>query len=152
MTARGRRVLVVDAEGAGERLDRWVAGALDLSRTRVADLVEEGHVTWNGERPRKSEPLAEGDRIEVELPAPQLPRAEPEDIPLDVVHEDAHLLVVNKPAGMVVHPAPGHPTGDPGERPPPPREGPLGDRGGAPSRDRAPAGPGHLGAPGGGEG
>jgi 23S rRNA pseudouridine1911/1915/1917 synthase len=111
MTARGRRVLVVDAEGAGERLDRWVAGALDLSRTRVADLVEGGHVTWNGERPRKSEPLAEGDRIEVALPAPVETRAEAEDIPLDVVFEDPHLLVVNKPAGMVVHPAPGHPRG-----------------------------------------
>jgi 23S rRNA pseudouridine1911/1915/1917 synthase len=110
-TSMDRHELVVGPDGDGERLDRWVSEALDLSRTRVASLVADGHVTWNGGTPRKAEPLAAGDRIEVVLPAPQLARAEPEDLPLDVVHEDADLLVVNKAAGMVVHPAPGHLTG-----------------------------------------
>jgi 23S rRNA pseudouridine1911/1915/1917 synthase len=112
MTATTRRYeLVVGPEGAGERLDRWLAETLELSRTRVASLVEEGRVRWNGETPRKAEPLSEGDRLEVELPPPQLPRAEPEAIPLTIVHEDPHLVVVDKAAGMVVHPAPGHPAG-----------------------------------------
>lgn len=106
-----RHELVVGPDGEGERLDRWVSEALDLSRTRVASLVSDGHVTWNGGTPRKAEPLAAGDRIEVVLPAPQLARAEAEDLPLEVVHEDGDLLVVNKAAGMVVHPAPGHLTG-----------------------------------------
>jgi 23S rRNA pseudouridine1911/1915/1917 synthase len=103
--------LTVPPEGAGDRLDRWVSQALDLSRTRVAALIDGGWVTWNGETPRKSEPLAEGDVITVVLPVPVPARAEPEDLPLTIVHEDADLLVVDKAAGMVVHPAPGHLTG-----------------------------------------
>jgi 23S rRNA pseudouridine1911/1915/1917 synthase len=103
--------LTVSAEGAGDRLDRWVSQELDLSRTRVAALVEGGFVTWNGAPPRKSEPLAEGDQITVILPAPAPSQAEPEDLPLSVIFEDGDLLVVDKAAGMVVHPAPGHGTG-----------------------------------------
>jgi 23S rRNA pseudouridine1911/1915/1917 synthase len=106
-----RRVLVVEEEGDGNRLDVWLAPRLELSRTRVAQLVDEGSVLLNGEVPRKSETLAGGDRIEVEVPPPRPSEVLPEDLPLDVVFEDPHLLVVNKAAGMVVHPAPGHPTG-----------------------------------------
>ena len=106
-----RRVLTVDPEGAGERLDRWLSGQLDLSRTRITGLVAEGKVLLNGEVPRKSEPLTQGDRIEVEIPPPEPIRAEPEDLPLDIVYQDPHVLVVNKAAGMVVHPAPGRPSG-----------------------------------------
>jgi 23S rRNA pseudouridine1911/1915/1917 synthase len=105
------REFTVPPEGEGERLDRWLAGALDLSRTRVARLVEEGRVRWNASEPRKSEPLSPGDRIEVEIPPPVRLDAVAEDLPLDIVYQDAHLAVVNKAAGMVVHPAPGHPTG-----------------------------------------
>lgn len=106
-----RRLLEVEGEGAGERLDVWLAGRLDLSRTRVARLVEEGRVLLDGALPRKSEVLAAGMRVEVEVPGPVPTDVEPEDIPLDIVWEDGDLLVVNKPAGMVVHPAPGHPRG-----------------------------------------
>ncbi len=102
---------VVPPEASGERLDRFVAERTDLSRTQVARLVEEGAVLWNGERPRKSEPLAEGDRITVQVPEPKPVEALPEPIPLEILHEDEHLLVVNKAAGMVVHPAPGNYTG-----------------------------------------
>jgi len=105
------RELIVPPEGAGERLDRWLAAALDLSRTRVARLVEEGRVRWNEAAPRKSEPLSEGDRIQVEVPPPVRLSTEPEDLPLEIVYQDPHLVVVNKAAGMVVHPAPGHPSG-----------------------------------------
>jgi 23S rRNA pseudouridine1911/1915/1917 synthase len=106
-----RRVLTVDAAGAGSRLDRWLSEHTDLSRTRIARLVAEGKVSLNGSPPRKSETLAEGDRVEVVIPRPVAIRVEAEDLPLDVVFEDEHLLVVNKAAGMVVHPAPGHPAG-----------------------------------------
>jgi 23S rRNA pseudouridine1911/1915/1917 synthase len=103
--------LVVPAGGEGERLDAWLAGELDLSRTRIARLVEEGMILLNDVEPRKAEPLKAGDRVQVRVPPPSPPRAEPEDLPLDIIWQDEHLLVVNKPAGMVVHPAPGHPSG-----------------------------------------
>jgi len=106
-----RRVLVVGDDGDGSRLDVWLASQLDLSRTRAAQLVQEGSVLLNGASPRKSESIARGDQIEVDVPPPSPSEALPEAIPLDILYEDAHLLVVNKPAGMVVHPAPGHPTG-----------------------------------------
>ena len=105
------REFTVPPEGTGERLDRWLAEALDLSRTRVARLVEDGRVRWNEATPRKSETLSAGDRIQVEVPPPVRLSSEPEDLPLEIVFEDSHLVVVNKAPGMVVHPAPGHPTG-----------------------------------------
>jgi 23S rRNA pseudouridine1911/1915/1917 synthase len=109
--AEGRHTLEVGDDGSGERLDVWLSGQLALSRTRVARLVEEGRVLVDGVRPRKSELLSAGMRVEVEVPAPEPSGVEAQAIPLDVVWEDADLLVVNKPAGMVVHPAPGHPRG-----------------------------------------
>lgn len=111
MTATGEHQFVVDAAGEGDRLDRWLSRALELSRTRVSRLVVGGHVEWNGSRPRKAEPLSEGDRIQVTIPALETPSARPQDLPLDIVYEDEWLLVVNKAAGMVVHPAPGNPDG-----------------------------------------
>jgi len=104
-------VLTVPPEAQGERLDRWLAEQLQASRTQVARWVEEGRVIWRGGTPRKSEPLSEGDEVRVEVPSPVPLRAEPQDLPLDIVYQDAHLLVVNKAPGMVVHPAPGHPSG-----------------------------------------
>lgn len=104
-------VLVVGDGDAGARLDVWLAARTELSRTRIARLVEEGHVRLNGAVPRKSEPLSAGDRIEVEVPEPRPAVARPESIPLQIVHEDRWLVVVNKPAGMVVHPSAGHSEG-----------------------------------------
>ncbi|MEJ2501707.1 MAG: RluA family pseudouridine synthase [Gemmatimonadota bacterium] len=107
-----RRELRVGPDGAGERLDAWVAEQVpDLSRSRVAQLVADGRVLLNGTAARKSERLSEADRVEVEIPPPEPSAIEPEDIPLDIVFEDRDLLVVNKPPGLVVHPAPGHRTG-----------------------------------------
>ena len=88
-----------------------MAAHLDLSRTRVQALVEDGLVLLNGQPARKSERLDVGQQIEVRVPAPEPLTLEPEDIPLDVFFEDGSVLVVNKAAGMVVHPGRGHSTG-----------------------------------------
>ena len=106
------RRLEVPEEAAGERIDAHIAARLpELSRSRVAQLMGGGHVRLNGVVPRKSERVAEGDVIEVDVPPPEPSGVVAEDIPLDIVYEDRDLLVVNKPAGLVVHPAPGHPRG-----------------------------------------
>lgn len=94
------------------RLDTFLAASLpDLSRNRIARLLEEGLVRVNGEIPRKSYRPVPGDVITVEVPPAGAASAEAEAIPLHIVHEDADLLVIDKPAGLVVHPAPGHPSG-----------------------------------------
>ncbi len=101
----------VDEKGGG-RLDRYVADRLSgLSRSKVQRLIENGHILLNGEVKKASYSLAVGDSIQLHIPPeePRLPQAE--DIPLDVVYEDDDLLVVNKPPRLVVHPAPGHPSG-----------------------------------------
>lgn len=102
--------LRVDDPG-DERLDSYLAARLDLSRSRVVQLVEQGHVLLNGAPPRKSERLDVGDLITYRLPPPESSTVAAEAIALDILFEDEHLLVVNKPAGMVVHPAPGHRQG-----------------------------------------
>jgi len=82
-----------------------------LTRSQAARLIESGEVAVNGETAGKSYKLAGGEDIAVTLPEPEPVEAVPQDIPLDVVYEDADVIVVNKPSGMVVHPAPGHPDG-----------------------------------------
>lgn len=92
-----------------ERLDRFLADQLRLSRTQAARLVAEGAVTVNGAPARASRTLARGDRVAVRFPPGEPPRElRPAAIPLRVVYEDEHLAVIDKPAGLVVHPAPGH--------------------------------------------
>ncbi len=98
-------------EDVAERLDVYLAGRLEISRTRVAQLIDGGHVMLNGERPKKRENVRAGDSLAVRIPEPEESPIEPEAIPLRVVHEDEALLVIDKPAGMVVHPAPGHRSG-----------------------------------------
>jgi 23S rRNA pseudouridine1911/1915/1917 synthase len=93
------------------RLDLLVASELDLSRTQAATLIATGHVTVAGRREKASYRATEGEQISVTLPAPRSRTVEAEELPLDIVHEDEDLLVVNKAAGMVVHPAPGNWTG-----------------------------------------
>ena len=97
---------------AGQRLDRWLAGQAGApSRSALQGLMEAGYVRRNGATANKKDKLAAGDRITLTLPDPQPIEAQPQNIPLDIVYEDDHLLVVNKPKGMVVHPAPGNPDG-----------------------------------------
>jgi 23S rRNA pseudouridine1911/1915/1917 synthase len=96
---------------AGDRLDRYLAEKLDLSRSHAAALIESGYVRVAGQTPKKSYVPQPGDLIVVEVPAAGPSTASPEDIAIEIIYEDEGLVVVNKPAGMVVHPAPGHPRG-----------------------------------------
>lgn len=94
---------------ATERLDRFLADQLQLSRTQAARLIADHAVTVDGVTARASRVLARGDVVEVVLPDSSPPRAiRPAHIPLTIIFEDDHLLVIDKPAGLVVHPAPGH--------------------------------------------
>ena len=95
--------------GTTERLDRFLADQLSISRTMAARLIADKAVAINGTLARASRVLARGDIVRVEFPDQQPPRSiQPADIPLAVIFEDDHLLVLDKPAGLVVHPAPGH--------------------------------------------
>jgi 23S rRNA pseudouridine1911/1915/1917 synthase len=95
-----------------DRLDSWLATQItDISRSRVQKLIENGHVKLNDRIcSSKKVKIAPGDRLLVTIPEPEPLDLTPENIPLDVLFEDEHLIIVNKPAGMVVHPAPGHYT------------------------------------------
>ena len=99
-------------ESKNQRLDAFLASSLDgLTRSQATRLIESGEVAVNGRAVSKSYKLAGGEDVAVTLPEPEPVEAVPQDIPLDVVYEDADVIVVNKPSGMVVHPAPGHPDG-----------------------------------------
>jgi len=107
-----RHPLTVDAKGAGARLDTWVAAQLpELSRSRIQALIGDGRVTLDGGPARASARLRAGQTIEVEVPPAAAAEPQPEDIPLRFVHEDDRLLVVDKPAGLSVHPGAGRPSG-----------------------------------------
>ena len=104
--------LILTPEEGGQRLDAFLAGAVEgLTRSAAQKLLEEGAVTAQGRPLKKSEKTAAGVPISVAIPEPAAVSVVPEDIPLDVVYEDGDVIVVNKPVGMVVHPAPGHPGG-----------------------------------------
>ena len=108
----GRRRLVVGSDVDQRRLDAWLAAQLpELSRSRIARLLADGHVLVNGQPARKSQRPEPGDVVEIELPPPVSDTLEPEPIPLDIVYQDEDIAVLNKPAGLVVHPAPGHRRG-----------------------------------------
>ena len=104
--------ICITAEESGERIDALLARALpSLSRSQVQKLLEQGMVTLNGRELKKNFRCSAGEGYEVLLPEPaELPLI-PQNIPLDVVYEDGDLIVINKPRGLVVHPAPGHPDG-----------------------------------------
>ena len=97
---------------SGERLDKVISSLLpELTRSAAQKLIAEGNVILNGADVRKSERVRAEDELTVQVPDPVFLTAEPQNIPLDIVFEDADVLVVNKPKGMVVHPAPGNPDG-----------------------------------------
>lgn len=104
--------LTATTEQAGQRLDAFIAANCEgVSRSAAARLLEGGFVTVNGKPATKSTRIADGDRVSAELPEAEETDVTAQDIPLDVVYEDDDVIVVNKPAGLVVHPAPGHPDG-----------------------------------------
>ncbi len=107
----GTTIQIIAQEG-GDRIDALLAHADEIrSRSAAARLLEEGLVTKGGVPLRKNYRVQEGDVFSVVLPDAQEPSAAPQNIPLDVVYEDGDVIVVNKPRGLVVHPAPGHPDG-----------------------------------------
>ena len=104
--------LQANKEDAGTRVDAWLAARVEgLTRSAAARLLEEGRVTWNGKVLAKNHKLTGAETLELSLPEPEPVDAAPQDIPLDIVYEDGDVIVVNKPKGLVVHPAPGHPDG-----------------------------------------
>jgi 23S rRNA pseudouridine1911/1915/1917 synthase len=108
----GIKELYPTRDNLGTRLDRYVADQLpDLSRGTVQLLIESGRVRVDGQQRKSKFRITPGEVVSVEIPQPQIDEILPDPIPLAIVYEDADVIVVNKPAGMVVHPAPGHPRG-----------------------------------------
>ncbi|MBR5094707.1 MAG: RluA family pseudouridine synthase [Oscillospiraceae bacterium] len=105
-------ILWIQTEESGERIDALLARSVpDLTRSAAQRLLEEGRVLLAGQPVKKNYKCALGDCFQVSLPEPEDVDLIPQDIPLAVVYEDADLIVVDKPRGLVVHPAPGHPDG-----------------------------------------
>jgi 23S rRNA pseudouridine1911/1915/1917 synthase len=104
--------IFLQVETSGDRLDRWLSQQLpELSRSRLQQLIEQGNVQVNGLCTSKKATLKPGDRIQIQIPPAKALELKPEDIPLEILYEDDALLIINKPAGLVVHPAPGHSEG-----------------------------------------
>ena len=102
--------MTATSEDAGTRLDRWLAKAseLDLSRTRLKALIQDGHVSCNGVKLTDPSASVKSDtEYELQVPPPEDATPQPQDIPLQIYYEDDHLIVLEKPVGIVVHPAPG---------------------------------------------
>ncbi len=101
--------MLIYADIPNERLDAFLARTVpELTRSAAQKLIEGGHVSRNGKPGKKNDKLNPGDQISVTIPEPQEVDIAPKDIPLDIVYEDEDVVVINKPKGLVVHPAPGH--------------------------------------------
>lgn len=103
--------LVVETGAVGERIDKYICESTELSRSFAKELLESGSCLLNGTKCKKNYRVKAGDVVKITLPDMEEPEILPENIPLDIVYEDSDLLVVNKPKGMVVHPAAGHYSG-----------------------------------------
>lgn len=101
-------ILEITENQAGERIDRFLADSQDLTRSFLQKILKEGEIIVNGKSVKANYKLRKGDRIEFEIPEAVEPDIVAEDIPLSILYEDADVLVVDKPKGMVVHPAAGH--------------------------------------------
>ena len=108
---RDKRTLAAGEGDVGTRLDAFVSASGELTRSAAARLIEEGAISVDGRAVAKNYKLRPGDTVDILLPEPVPTEAQPEDIPLDVVFEDEDIIVINKPTGMVVHPAAGNETG-----------------------------------------
>lgn len=104
---------IAEQSDEGMRLDKWLASQdeVELTRSAIVRLIEDGSVKVNGAPSKKSACLKSGDEISIDIPEPKELKAKAQDIPIEVVYEDDDLAIVNKPQGMVVHPAPGNPDG-----------------------------------------
>lgn len=105
----GMNIINLTARNSGERIDRFLSKDLEnLSRSYLQKLLKDGDIIVNGKVVKANYKVSQGDEIQVSIPEPETPDILPENIPLDILYEDDDILVVNKPKGMVVHPAPGH--------------------------------------------
>ena len=105
-------MLIIVEDQLGTRLDQYLAAQLpELSRARIQALIKEGEITVNGKSTKAKTPVERNMRIEVNIPEPEPAEAQPQDIPISVLFEDKHVIVINKESGMVVHPAAGNPDG-----------------------------------------
>ncbi len=104
--------VTVEKENDRKRLDQFISEVSGISRSQAKELIEKGFVLVDGKEPKKaSQKVKEGQTVEFEVPEPETLELQPENIPIDIVYEDRDVIVVNKPPGLVVHPAPGHYSG-----------------------------------------
>lgn len=108
---KGKNTYIVNASSVSQRLDVYVALSCSITRSAVQKLIRQGHVTVNGSPEKPSHSVREGDRVEVVIPDAPADILLPEDIPLDIIWEDDFIIVINKPAGMVIYPAAGNTSG-----------------------------------------
>ena len=112
MSARGEFVITVEPFAAGLRFDKVVCAYLsDCSRSFVAVLIQDGHITIENQKKKPAYRVKSGEKIQGYIPASEPPSLKPEPIPLNILFEDTDIIVINKPAGLVVHPAPGNESG-----------------------------------------
>lgn len=105
-------IFIIDAADAAKRIDVWLTSVLgDFSRSYVEKLIEEGNATVNGRNVKSGYRLKANDKVEVNIPEPKVLEVKAEQIDLDIIHEDDDIIVINKPRGMVVHPAAGNYSG-----------------------------------------
>ena len=104
-------IITAKNSDTGMRLDAFVSENSELSRSAATRLIEEGSILVGGSEKPKNYKLREGDEVEITMPEAEEYDAEPENIPMDIVYEDDYIIVINKPSGMVVHPAPGNYSG-----------------------------------------
>ena len=105
-------MLIIVEDQLGTRLDQYLAAQLpELSRARIQTLIKDGEITVNGKATKAKTPVERNMRIEVSIPEPEPAEAQPQDIPISVLFEDKHVIVIDKESGMVVHPAAGNPDG-----------------------------------------
>ena len=106
------KTLELVADRSGERLDSFIARRQpEMSRNRIRHLIDDGLVSLDGNQVKPSAKVSDGDVVTVTIPPPVSMELEAEEIPLTIVYQDENVIVVDKPAGMTVHPAPGHPRG-----------------------------------------
>ena len=105
-------MLIIVEDQLGSRLDQYLAAQLpELSRARIQSLIKDGEITVNGKKTKAKTPVERNMRIEINIPEPEPAEAQPQDIPISVLFEDKHVIVIDKESGMVVHPAAGNPDG-----------------------------------------
>src|SRR5438128_10183547 len=109
MSAARTEVFTIEKTLPSERLDTYLRAKFPaVSRGAIQRLIEEGHIQVNGRKVKPTHTPRAGERVEVQWPEPRPDKAQPEEMPLEIVYEDETLLVLNKPPGLVVHPAAGH--------------------------------------------